>query len=77
MPKIKRFWTVTRPNELSGLDDIVFSSYLGREKPNVESYDLANQFRGGLGWDEIDSIYNFKEEAEERGRELLAARGKE
>lgn len=72
--EIKRFWVVTKPTEVSTLDDIVFSAYLGRKYPNVEAYDLANLFRGGLGFDEVEAIFTLKEEAEELGNKLLEER---
>ena len=58
----ERFWVVTKPSPVSGLEDILFPCDFGR---------LMLQIRGGLQEDEIVGIFADEDEARLTGMELL------
>ncbi len=62
--EVGSFWVVTRPNEGSTMEDIVFES-------NVLHF--ANQVRGGLYEEEVIGIYKEESKAVKTADQLIAA----
>jgi hypothetical protein len=63
--KIKEFWVVTKPTEISGMDDICFKS---------TPQQIGLQFLGGLTCGDVVSFYSDESEASLKAMELLDAR---
>lgn len=61
--KITTLWVVTRPTDLSVLDDICFQTDL---------IGLGLQFLGGLKTTEVVAAFTEREEAQSLARKLLA-----
>ena len=62
--EVGSFWVVTRPSEISTMEDIVFES-------NVLHF--ANQVRGGLYEEEVIGIYKEESKAVKTADQLIAA----
>lgn len=62
MAEIKKFWVVTKPNQRSGLGDILFES-------DIKGMD--RQFKGGLTTKEILGIYTTQSHGERVAKKAM------